>query len=402
MKKILFISFLFLSGIFTANAQWQKVLQAGIQGPILPYRGNLLCTTGNGLYLSLDTGKTWKVSDTNTALQYVNLFATKDSLLFGAELGYAGIYVSVDSGKSWKSVTPLPAGIQISSFICSGNNLLAGTVSNGMYLSTDYGKTWDTLNNGLPRPTAYNQGAIGSFINMGNNTIVIYGTQSYITYNHGFNWYYKGNKCTEQRAIILLGNDIYQAENSSIIRSGDSTLSWTIIYTSLFGMDGICTDSHYIMVSDESIGIFFSNDSGNHWAEINTGLPNNQIEGVAILGSYIFCCTYSQVFRMPLAEAAAVPETLTYTNGINPLPSGLPSLDIYPDPIKHSATVDFGQTLQNGSLQIFNAQGQRVQQIDQIIGQKIILQPNNLPAGTYTYLLTEQGKATAAGKFIIQ
>ncbi len=407
MKKILFISFLFLSGIFTANAQWQQVLNEGEIISIFPYRSNLLCGTSKGIYLSADSGKTWIATDTASAANWIEQFAAKDSLLFASTL-YA-IYVSTDSGKSWKSVSTLPQGTQIKCFTFSGNNLLVTNDNGiGLYISMDYGKSWvATDTTGLNLNSLYAaSNELFPFINMGDETVLMLGNYSYITNNHGLTWRLKGYGFHQSLASIVLGNYIYVAINNNILRTNDTGITWQYVFSGNSGptMNGLCTDNHYILASDMNLGIVFSKDSGNTWAIINNGLPNNGVFRVAILGDYIFCGTYpnpNYLYRMPLTEAIVVPDTIKYITGIQTLPSGFPSLDIYPDPVKHSATVDFGQTLQNGSLQIFNALGQRVQQIDQISEAKIILQPNNLPAGAYTYILTEQGKATAAGKLII-
>ena len=62
--------------------------------------------------------------------------------------GY-GIFLSTNKGVSWNSVNGGLTNLDILSLIISGNNLFAGT-SNGVFLTTDSGINWNNISAGLP------------------------------------------------------------------------------------------------------------------------------------------------------------------------------------------------------------------------------------------------------------
>jgi ligand-binding sensor domain-containing protein len=71
-----------------------------------------------------------------------NLFAGTDT---------GGVFLSTDSGTSWTSVNSgLPAKTIVLSLAVSGIDLYAGTDTGGVFLSTDSGTSWTPVNAGLP------------------------------------------------------------------------------------------------------------------------------------------------------------------------------------------------------------------------------------------------------------
>lgn len=77
------------------------------------------------------------------------------------------------------------------------------------------------------------------------------------------------------------------------------------------------------------------------------------------------------------------------------------NFEIYPNPFSASTTLHSNNSLKNASLTIYNSIGQQVKQINNISGQSIILQRDNLPSGLYFIRLMEVDKSIATDKLII-
>ena len=74
---------------------------------------------------------------------------------------------------------------------------------------------------------------------------------------------------------------------------------------------------------------------------------------------------------------------------------------ISPNPFSSSTTLQTDWLLKNYTLIVYNSVGQTVKQMDNLSGQTIILNRNNLPSGLYFVRLTENNKTLAVDKLVI-
>jgi hypothetical protein len=147
MKKSLLFVLLSLFLFGHSFAQWQKAnLPAGnaILSLAVDYSTSYVYagSEGNGVYISADTGATWKTANTglpanlnvsNILIKNKNIFlATND-----------GVYSSVNNGTSWQQAGL--KGVLVNSLTCYNNSdttfLYAGT-DKGIYLTKNNGKSW--------------------------------------------------------------------------------------------------------------------------------------------------------------------------------------------------------------------------------------------------------------------
>lgn len=74
---------------------------------------------------------------------------------------------------------------------------------------------------------------------------------------------------------------------------------------------------------------------------------------------------------------------------------------IYPNPFSTETILHTDNVLTNASLAIFNTYGQTIKEMNQLFGETIILQRDNLPSGVYFIHLTQDNKLISTLKMVI-
>ncbi len=92
---------------------------------------------------------------------------------------------------------------------------------------------------------------------------------------------------------------------------------------------------------------------------------------------------------------------VTLSVGTSVIDMGSSELQIYPNPFSSETVLRSDAILQNATLNVYNAQGQLVRQMDHFTGQMLMLQRGNLPSGLYTLQLTENGQIRSVNRLVI-
>jgi photosystem II stability/assembly factor-like uncharacterized protein len=113
--------------------------------------------TAYGIYKSTDGGQTWSQRNRGLISTFTSaLLIDPDNaqLLFCAT--EAGVHRSQNAGESWKPIGLLGKGIRtLHQHPQNSAILVAGTENDGLFMSTDRGKSWQAVNRGLHHPTIY-------------------------------------------------------------------------------------------------------------------------------------------------------------------------------------------------------------------------------------------------------
>ncbi|MBN2354992.1 T9SS type A sorting domain-containing protein [candidate division KSB1 bacterium] len=213
---------------------WQQVPSPSggyVRGIITLSNGDMLAGVNrNGVYISKDQGQSWSKSPADMGITTVVDFAIANTGDVIAA-SWAGLFKSSDQGQSWSAINP--AQLQNVWFYCitktSNGNLYAGSWSEGVFLSTDNGATWQPYNSGLTDL------AVDEVVEHPSGALFV-GTR-----------------------------------NGGVFRSDDSGATWTAknngiggmeIYTLDFASDGTLYAGGYFK------GLYSSNDMGETWTQV--------------------------------------------------------------------------------------------------------------------------------------
>ena len=100
-------------------------------------------------------------------------------------------------------------------------------------------------------------------------------------------------------------------------------------------------------------------------------------------------------------DFAVVRYNNSISNGVGMVFNQNPEVTIYPNPFSTQTILQSSKPLQNATLSVYNCLGALVNQLNNISGQTVIIEGNNLPTGLYFISLTQNNKAIATQKLII-
>ena len=366
-KRLLVFMLLFaltLMGAGEAHAQWEK-----INGPKDP-SVNSFCGIGNNLfavgYISTDQGNTWNASPYPLVVL--------DSTIVGS-----GGSVSTDCGINW-SQSNLPGSIFYSFIVQLGNDFFASTArfapggcDSDVFRSTDKGKTWSVVFNGL-LPVVYSSLAVFS-----DNRLIFAGSSDddhyacYESDNLGTGWesidstiisccgksngpYYPSSICCLAPTVVTqIGTALLGIDSGRLYSSTDDEVTWKLVGD--LQNDSVisaATLDNNLFVCAKGGNLFLSTDTGVSWERINNGLIDSTISFVVVTDKYLFAANINDsLWRRPLSDfgIAAVSEP----------PKNGQSVQIFPNPFSGSTTISFSsETSGYADVSIANALGAEV------------------------------------------
>jgi photosystem II stability/assembly factor-like uncharacterized protein len=137
------------------------------------------------------------------------------------------LYLSLNNAKAQWVPANGPYGGDIGSIAVIGNTIFVGTLSNGIYRSTDNGNNWVTVNAGLPNATV-----TSVLINGTSVYAAISGSGIFKSDNNGNSWTPINIGLADLRVSVLATNGTYMyagTSNGYMFLSVNNGASWTII-----------------------------------------------------------------------------------------------------------------------------------------------------------------------------
>ncbi len=227
-----------------------------VLSPAFGTDGTAFAATNTGLFRSRDEGKSWEVSGKGIgsfAIQSIALsrgYSADRTLWVGAADG--GIYRSTDRGDSWALLAHLGRGSAVVGVAASSDHstLMAGTLADGLFASTDGGRRWKPRNAGLPDPSVISL-ALSPAFKEDRTAFVAVSGGLYRTTDGGGSW---------QPSLPSVGEDAVQCVAISPSYPTDRT----------------------VLAGTESRGLLRSRDGGVTWHPTNAGIPRLCINDLAL------------------------------------------------------------------------------------------------------------------------
>jgi photosystem II stability/assembly factor-like uncharacterized protein len=193
----------------------------------------------------------------------------------------------------WKQINLGPIAGKINTIEVNGSNILAGTNS-GINRSTNYGATWERVNDKLTLCFA----AIGSNVFAGTGNGVI------ISSDFGNNWTIPNDSMSYYITALAIKDTVIFAGTmqNGIFRSINKGISWKAVDSGLGNFQNMINAlalNGNMVFAGTAAGLCVSTNNGNNWITLegNNLYANTYINCIATNGATVFAGTPSNILR---------------------------------------------------------------------------------------------------------
>ncbi len=392
MKNLTLFFVLFLVAFLSVETMaqtdfWEKIdCPPANQGALaISESGDIFIGSGTAVYRSTDNGATWTESNSGLDLLVWN-FAFYSRTIYAA--GH-GLFRSTDNGLNWIKISD---AVKISGLAVndSGHIFTAwgNETGSGFERSSDNGVSWINI-----APESYRDIAINPAGTIFTGGPSINGACIFRSIDKGKNWtkidMMLGNLGVYELKISEAGN-IFGVLSPSydICCSTDNGDHWISINA---GISTLVTrlainSSGHIFAGTYDSGVYRSNDDGETWTTVNSGLTNDYVLAIGINPSgTVFAATTGGLFR-------SVQSTTSVRELSTDAPISFSLNQNYPNPFNPSTTIRF--QVPNSSfvnLKVYDVLGNEVATLvneEKATGSyEVSFKAANLSSGVYLYKL---------------
>ena len=274
------------------GATWAKIYTSEsnnneIVTSLMAIDENLVLGTNRGAFCLSKGASNWAKVDSGLANIFVNSFTKIDNHLYAATQD--GVYLSLNNGISWTGLNSNPTTKNVESIAVNENALFANTDSNGIFVSTNKGQSWEKSTSTI----AFSLAVIGKSCFASTNKGVLQ------SIDNGKNWSMVNNGLTSMITDLLsIEKNIFAGTNNGIFLSTDEGKSWADVSIGLpyEYVTGLIEFGNQLFAGTLS-GVFVTKDNGKNWEEANTGLTNRHINDFTICDNSLFVATSVGAFR---------------------------------------------------------------------------------------------------------
>jgi photosystem II stability/assembly factor-like uncharacterized protein len=397
MKKSLLI-FVLLAFAGISFGQWQQT-----NGPTnrkitcLAVTGNqIFAGTALEVFMTSDNGSNWTA--TGLPSDTIGALAIKGTDVLAGYGGHCCDYAGAFYGHTvhleilsnyllgWQAQTGNLTNIV--ALAVNGNNIFT-VAGGGVYLSTNNGSSWISVNSGLP------DGALYKLANNGGNIFLGTADGVYLSTNNGTSWGAINTGIptnTEVFSFAVYGTKIFAGTGNGIYYSSNNGNNWAAVNNGLPAntiVNALAFSGSNIFAGTGS-GVYLSTSSGNQWHVVNTGLSNLIINAFAVIGDTLFAGTQvAGVWKRSISSMVLELGIKENDNNKN--------ITIYPNPANDQITIE---TTQQAKIEISNLQGQLIKTLSST-GDKTNIAVSALRCGVYV-VKVKTSKEIWTKKFIKQ
>lgn len=400
MKKLIVLFIALIS--INASAQWiqmsdgigssRTIISLASMGTDV-FAGVYSFPTGpSGVYRSTNDGVNWVQTSLNRI--YVGSLESIGNKLFAGiyypSSSLGGVYVTTNRGDNWLA-TSMDSGVVCMAI--SGSTIYAGSVNNGVYISSDTGATW-------PQIKLVNQNVLS--LSTSGNTVYASTVDSgvYVSTNKGVDWFHTPVNNQEVFSLATLGDRVFAGTmNVGIVSSTNNGVYW-----SLAGLNGqwvyqLEALGNNVVAASHSNGIYLSTNYGANWFNVNDGFASvPTVNTFLIANNFVYAGTKdNSVWRRPLSELVVV------QNSGSGIPSEYSLSQNYPNPFNPTTVIRFSIPVDRNAGSVRQASLLVTLKVYDLMGREVRTLVNeslapgtyearfdgsNLPSGTYFYKLT--------------
>lgn len=355
-----------------------------------------------GLYRSDDQGETWRGVEIENGGNIIYAFA-EDA---GSPIVYASadngrVLRSFNDGATWQAISSLPgvsanAPWSLVTHPDQAGVIYAGTLGNGVFVSTDYGYTWRVLDD--PTTSAVE------------NDVLVSGRAGHI-FDLEFAPDHAG----------LAGEALFAGTGAGVwrldLREGEAARvrgTWSLIgpHVSVsggavipevrslaFAPDGDTAVENDLVAGTWGFGAYRWADPLSSDANLELGLPGSQVMFVSVSATGLMAAGASDGALALIQIGSDVSATDTEP-GSTTIPTQFSLDQNYPNPFNPETTITFSlEQAQHASLRVFDTLGREVAVLaDGVLGagtHRAVFSSQDLPSGSYLYRLsTRSGSVT--------
>jgi photosystem II stability/assembly factor-like uncharacterized protein len=286
--------------VLQTGAQWVQTggPEGGALHGVAVVGTKLYTPTGVGLYCSTDSGTTWSATGFRTDVSGIRAYfnAAGDTMLF-AKAG--GVFRSTDNGKTWLDVSqglPTPVidlEIRPQAGLYASPVLYVLTLSDGIYRSTDNGSAWGVVNTGIASSKISHLAVSGSRIWVGT-----FRDGLFFSDDEGMTWFVAGagfpTGSSGYRPVEILSvvdTSVYVTSGVRVYSYDKSSFSWKIILQTGYSINALAGRGGHLYVASQ--GLFHSSDRGINWTGSSIPSECGDISNLALpdSGSILFVGT---------------------------------------------------------------------------------------------------------------
>jgi len=262
--------------------KWNRIEGIGSINSIINFNNFLLACSDDGIIKSTNNGINW--SKTNLKINTTSIAKINQIIIAGTKSD--GIFISNDGGINWLSKSNGLTSLEVTSIGVISNIIIVGT-KNGLFKSTNYGNTWEFLLNDeevyqieVAPPNYFYLVSRSKFFPLQVSRYNII-SNMWEPFNNPISPQFRAIKKIESNqdgVIFLFEEDFFTGE--FCFKSSDFGVTWETIFQSSYTSNkpAYYEDINDLVVLGNSVylgtnyGINLSDISGNLWRHLNNGL----------------------------------------------------------------------------------------------------------------------------------